>query len=104
MTASNVGALRLPLPASAAASAMLMHVGARPPPHFLAAAAADDKSGRRSAARSRSIVASAVTDTIEKQVAENKVMVYSKSYCPFCAQTKTTLDSMGIEYTAVELD
>jgi glutaredoxin 3 len=41
---------------------------------------------------------------IKSTVAESKVVVYSKSWCPFCLKTKALLDSMGVEYKAVELD
>lgn len=43
-------------------------------------------------------------DEIKATVSDNKVVVYSKSWCPFCQKTKATFDSMGIEYTAIELD
>ena len=33
-----------------------------------------------------------------------KVVVYSKSYCPFCTKTKSLFDSLGVSYTAIELD
>ena len=32
------------------------------------------------------------------------MVVYSKSWCPFCQRTKGLFDSLGVEYTAVELD
>lgn len=35
---------------------------------------------------------------------DNKVMVFSKDYCPFCTKAKSLLDSKGIEYEVVELD
>ena len=41
---------------------------------------------------------------IKSTVAGSKVVVYSKSWCPFCQKTKGLFDDMGIEYTAVELD
>eukprot|EP00600_Ochromonadales_sp_CCMP1393_P007445 CAMPEP_0174962924 /NCGR_PEP_ID=MMETSP0004_2-20121128/5041_1 /TAXON_ID=420556 /ORGANISM="Ochromonas sp., Strain CCMP1393" /LENGTH=99 /DNA_ID=CAMNT_0016211485 /DNA_START=129 /DNA_END=428 /DNA_ORIENTATION=+ len=37
-------------------------------------------------------------------IKENKVMVFSKSYCPFCLKTKMTLDGLGITYGVLELD
>ena len=45
-----------------------------------------------------------VTDTINGHISSNKVMVFSKSYCPFCNQTKDLLKNKGIEYHAIELD
>ncbi|KAH7280415.1 hypothetical protein KP509_37G066100 [Ceratopteris richardii] len=37
-------------------------------------------------------------------VAENPVVVYSKSYCPYCKQVKQLLEGLGVKYKAVELD
>lgn len=32
------------------------------------------------------------------------LVVFSKSYCPYCNSTKSTLTSLGAEFTAYELD
>lgn len=40
----------------------------------------------------------------EKAIQDNKVMVFSKSYCPYCAKTKSTLKDLNIEYGVFELD
>jgi len=31
-------------------------------------------------------------------------MIFSKSFCPFCKQVKALFDSLGVKYTALELD
>ena len=41
---------------------------------------------------------------IKSDIEGNKVMVYSKSYCPFAAQTKQLLSSNGIAAKILELD
>ena len=41
---------------------------------------------------------------IEQNIANNKVMVYSKSSCPFCVRTKALLQEKGAEFKVVELD
>ena len=41
---------------------------------------------------------------IKSDIESNKVMVYSKSYCPFAAQTKQLLSSNGIAAKILELD
>ncbi|KXZ53150.1 hypothetical protein GPECTOR_7g1042 [Gonium pectorale] len=43
---------------------------------------------------------------IKQAVAANKVMVYSKSYCPYCIKAKTALNQFikPSQYTVVELD
>ena len=48
--------------------------------------------------------AGTLEEQIQETIAGSKVVVYSKSWCPFCLKTKKTFDSMGIEYTAIELD
>ena len=42
--------------------------------------------------------------TIETQIAEAPIIVYSKSYCPFCTQTKNLLQGGGVNYQVIELD
>ena len=41
---------------------------------------------------------------IQQTVAAQPVVVYSKSWCPYCAECKELLDSMEQPYTVVELD
>ena len=41
---------------------------------------------------------------IEQLIAAQAVVVYSKSWCPYCAQCKALLDSMEQPYAVVELD
>lgn len=41
---------------------------------------------------------------VQNYIAEKKVMMFSKSYCPFCAQAKAKLKKAKIEYHAIELD
>eukprot|EP00579_Thalassiosira_antarctica_P000951 CAMPEP_0201866754 /NCGR_PEP_ID=MMETSP0902-20130614/1224_1 /ASSEMBLY_ACC=CAM_ASM_000551 /TAXON_ID=420261 /ORGANISM="Thalassiosira antarctica, Strain CCMP982" /LENGTH=94 /DNA_ID=CAMNT_0048391781 /DNA_START=144 /DNA_END=428 /DNA_ORIENTATION=- len=37
-------------------------------------------------------------------IASNDVVVFSKSYCPFCKKTKELLTSKGIDFKVFELD
>ena len=46
----------------------------------------------------------AVRGVVDKYIADNKVMMFSFSTCPFCKNAKKLLDDMGVEYTAVELN
>ena len=42
---------------------------------------------------------------VELQVKENKVVVFSKTYCPFCKKAKEALSSTGLkDYALIELD
>ncbi len=40
----------------------------------------------------------------QKLIDENAVMVFSKSYCPYCRNTKRILDATGVKYEHYELD
>eukprot|EP00250_Pteridium_aquilinum_P035160 c8750_g1_i1 orf=253-609(-) len=37
-------------------------------------------------------------------VASNPVVVFSKTYCPYCVQVKQLLSSLGAKTTVIELD
>lgn len=41
---------------------------------------------------------------IETQVSSNPIMVYSKSYCPYCDKAKSLLDKHGVKYTSREIN
>ena len=41
---------------------------------------------------------------VDDKVANNKVMVFSKSYCPYCKMAKDVLREVGVKYDLVELD
>ena len=42
---------------------------------------------------------------INVKIKDNKVVVYSKTYCPFCTMAKGALDDAGLKnYLVIELD
>ena len=43
-------------------------------------------------------------DFAKSEIKSNDVVVFSKSYCPYCTATKELLTSMGVKYTVHELD
>eukprot|EP00227_Mantoniella_beaufortii_P012124 CAMPEP_0197593006 /NCGR_PEP_ID=MMETSP1326-20131121/16844_1 /TAXON_ID=1155430 /ORGANISM="Genus nov. species nov., Strain RCC2288" /LENGTH=176 /DNA_ID=CAMNT_0043158867 /DNA_START=80 /DNA_END=610 /DNA_ORIENTATION=- len=45
-----------------------------------------------------------LNELVTKKNAENVVVVWSKSWCPYCLQVKKLFDKMGVEYMAVEID
>mmetsp|Transcript_2513 Transcript_2513/g.5229 ORF Transcript_2513/g.5229 Transcript_2513/m.5229 type:complete len:196 (-) Transcript_2513:114-701(-) len=45
-----------------------------------------------------------VQSKIDTTLAENKVVVFSFSTCPFCLKAKTELTNQGVEFEALELD
>jgi len=46
----------------------------------------------------------AVQDMIDDLIKNNKVVMFSKSYCPFCNEIKELFNNLGIKFHAVELD
>eukprot|EP01032_Pedospumella_encystans_P023183 gene23183-26247_t len=47
---------------------------------------------------------SSVKEFIANAIKDNKVVVFSKSSCPYCVKTKSTLSSLDIPFHAIELD
>ncbi|KAG1106449.1 Glutaredoxin [Mucor circinelloides] len=45
-----------------------------------------------------------VQELVEKIINENKVAVFSKSYCPYCKRAKDVLKKLGVEFFVIELD
>ncbi|XP_068109178.1 thioredoxin reductase 3 [Hyperolius riggenbachi] len=46
----------------------------------------------------------ALRSRVQELLEKNLVMIFSKSYCPFCKRVKELFTSLGREYFAVELD
>merc|ERR1712137_887049 len=45
-----------------------------------------------------------VFDVVADLIKEHKVIMFAKSYCPYCKRAKDLLKSEGVEFYAVELD
>ncbi|KAI9260254.1 glutaredoxin [Sporodiniella umbellata] len=45
-----------------------------------------------------------VQQIVEKIISENKVAVFSKSYCPYCTKAKEALTKLGLTFFSIELD
>ncbi|KAJ3004206.1 UNVERIFIED_CONTAM: hypothetical protein HDU68_005238 [Siphonaria sp. JEL0065] len=43
-------------------------------------------------------------DIVEAGIASNKVIVFSKSYCPYCVKAKRLLQKYNVTFEALELD
>jgi len=43
-------------------------------------------------------------ERVTQLLKDNKVVVFSKSFCPFCVKVKALFDSIPVEYKALELD
>ncbi|XP_075744499.1 uncharacterized protein LOC142803261 [Rhipicephalus microplus] len=49
-------------------------------------------------------MAKAAKAFVDETLDENPVVIFSKSYCPFCKKAKQIFDGLGVSYEAVELD
>jgi glutaredoxin 3 len=47
---------------------------------------------------------SAAKTRAQALIDENAVVVFSKSYCPYCTSSKKLLDGLNAKYTVLELD
>eukprot|EP00607_Mallomonas_marina_P003264 CAMPEP_0182427746 /NCGR_PEP_ID=MMETSP1167-20130531/19166_1 /TAXON_ID=2988 /ORGANISM="Mallomonas Sp, Strain CCMP3275" /LENGTH=123 /DNA_ID=CAMNT_0024610197 /DNA_START=106 /DNA_END=477 /DNA_ORIENTATION=+ len=54
--------------------------------------------------KSSSVAMVDVDSMIKDAISANKVMIFSKSYCPFCTRAKSVFSGMNTEFKAVELD
>ncbi len=45
-----------------------------------------------------------VNSFVEDLIKEKKIVVFSKTTCPFCAKVKELFNSLKYEYTTIELD
>ena len=45
-----------------------------------------------------------IADLVRTKIETNDVIVWSKSYCPFCVKAKKALDAMEVPYEAIEID
>ena len=41
---------------------------------------------------------------VEEELQQEEVVIFSKSYCPFCTKAKESLDSIGVQYKTVEIE
>lgn len=41
---------------------------------------------------------------VQQMIKDHSVMIFSKSYCPFCKEVKSLFESLSIQYYAIELD
>jgi glutaredoxin 3 len=48
--------------------------------------------------------AAAASALVKRLVSEHAVLVFSKTYCPFCAKAKEALRSVGAKFAVLELD
>ncbi|CDS10348.1 hypothetical protein LRAMOSA03024 [Lichtheimia ramosa] len=51
-----------------------------------------------------SAIAQGIKELVKKSIADNSVMVFSKSYCPYCTGAKDLFEDLDVKYKALELD
>ena len=44
------------------------------------------------------------SNEIEQYIKANSIMIFSKSYCPFCNKVKQMFNDKGLAFKAIELD
>ncbi|KAF9909446.1 thioredoxin reductase [Linnemannia zychae] len=49
-------------------------------------------------------MSAAIRTLIKQSIASNAVMIFSKSYCPYCLRVKDLFDDLNVPYKALELD
>ena len=45
-----------------------------------------------------------VKDIVDQAISANKVMMFSKTFCPFCTKAKDALKSVGASFEVMELE
>ncbi|CAO3643649.1 unnamed protein product [Mucor hiemalis] len=45
-----------------------------------------------------------VKNIVEEAIENNAVVIFSKSYCPYCKKAKALFDSLNVKYYSIELD
>lgn len=48
--------------------------------------------------------ASRVSDVVKDAISSHEVLVFSKSYCPYCAKTKSLFSQLELKAHVIELD
>jgi len=41
---------------------------------------------------------------VDAEIANNEIVMFSKSWCPFCTKAKKALDSVGAKYKVIEIE
>ncbi|ORZ00309.1 glutaredoxin [Syncephalastrum racemosum] len=49
-------------------------------------------------------VTQGIKELVKKAIADNNVMIFSKSYCPYCTGAKDLFGDLDVKFNAYELD
>lgn len=47
---------------------------------------------------------STAKEIVENAIKTNDIMVFSKTYCPYCTRAKDAIQSLNYKFTTIELD
>ena len=61
-------------------------------------------SASRFSTRAAPLQMSSASDFAKAEIENNKVVIFSKSFCPFCKKTKKLFNKLGVEATIYELN
>ncbi|KAK2718019.1 hypothetical protein QYM36_006713 [Artemia franciscana] len=53
---------------------------------------------------SRANMNESLAKKVEAEIVQHKVVIYSKTYCPYCVMAKDVFKEIKVEYHLVELD
>ncbi|XP_015516691.1 uncharacterized protein [Neodiprion pinetum] len=53
---------------------------------------------------SKSKIMPATRELVNELIASDSVVIFSKTYCPYCTMAKEVFDKLKHKYTAIELD
>ncbi|TPX72928.1 hypothetical protein SpCBS45565_g00029 [Spizellomyces sp. 'palustris'] len=59
---------------------------------------------KRRKAQAASSSTSDIPSRVEDTIASNRVVIYSKTYCPYCDKAKALFKSKGVDFVTIELD
>ena len=45
-----------------------------------------------------------VKEFVDTEIKSNEIVMFSKSWCPFCSKAKKALDSIGADYKVIEIE
>ncbi|KAK3911720.1 Glutaredoxin-C4 [Frankliniella fusca] len=45
-----------------------------------------------------------LAQSVKKMISDDKVVIFSKTYCPYCTMAKEVFNKINFKYTAIELD
>lgn len=51
-----------------------------------------------------SLKMSSARDLTQNAISTHKIMVFSKTYCPYCTRAKDAISNLGQKYEVIELD